>query len=342
MGLRLDTTSGDYEIFRAGDFRLQSGEVLPDARIAFKAAGRLNARGDNAIVYPTSYATRHTDIEWMVGPGRALDTDHYYVVIPNMLGNGLSSSPSNTDAACFPAVSVLDNVVLQHELLFEQLGVRRLALAVGFSMGAQQAYQWAAAYPEKVACLAAICGTARTTRHNVVFLEGVKAALTGDPTWNGEQFVGRAERGLKAMARVYAGWGLSQAFYRHELYKGIGYANPEEFIVNDWERFFGRHDANDLLAMLHTWQRTDISDNPLYGKDLPRALGSIQAKSLIMPSRTDLYFTVPDIEAEASMIPDARMQVIETDWGHRVNNPKQNPRDADFVQDRIRELLAAV
>lgn len=59
-----------------------------------------------------------------------------------------------------------------------------------------------------------------------------------------------------------------------------------------------------------------------------------------MPSRTDLYFTVPDIEAEARMIPDARLTVIETDWGHRVNNPVQNPRDADFVQDCIRALLA--
>lgn len=339
MGLQLDTTSGDYEILRAGEFRLQSGDVLPDARIAFKTAGRLNAQGDNAIVYPTSYATRHTDIEWMVGPGRALDTDQYFVIIPNMLGNGLSSSPSNTDAPRFPAVSVLDNVVLQHKLLFEKLGVQRLALAVGFSMGAQQVYQWAAAYPDRVERLVAICGTARTTRHNFVFLEGVKAALTGDSTWNGEQFVGCAAHGLKAMARVYAGWGLSQAFYRHELYKGIGYADPEDFIVNDWERFFSRHDANDLLAMLQMWQRADISDNALYRKDLSRALGSIQAKSLIMPSRTDLYFTVPDIEAEARMIPDARLKVIETDWGHRVNNPKQNPRDADFVQDRIREFL---
>lgn len=336
----LDIAVGVYDVYRAGEFRLQAGGVLHDARVAYQTAGTLNKRRDNAVVYPTSYATRHTDIDWMVGPGLALDTDQYFVVMPNMLGNGLSSSPSNSEPGSFPQVSVLDNVVLQHRLLFEHLGVRHVALAVGFSMGAQQAFQWAAAFPDQVARMAAVCGTARTSRHNFVFLEGVKAALTCDPSWDGRQFNGRAERGLRAMARVYAGWGLSQAFYRHELYKQLGYADIEDFIVNDWERFFSRHDANDLLAMLETWQRADISDNTLYNKNLSRALGAIKARSLVMPSRTDLYFTVPDIEAEVALMNNAILAVIETDWGHRVNNPRQNPSDANFVQDRIRELLA--
>ena len=91
-------TSGD-KVFALGNFTLEGGTILPDARIAFKTHGRLNADGGNAILYPTQFAAQHGDIEWMIGPGLALDSDKYFIIAVDQLGNGLSSSPSNTASA---------------------------------------------------------------------------------------------------------------------------------------------------------------------------------------------------------------------------------------------------
>jgi homoserine O-acetyltransferase len=333
----------DYEIYELGDVGLQSGETLAKARLAYKTFGKPNSAGTNAILYPTSFGTQHSDIEWLVGRGRALDPEKYFIVIPNMFGNGLSSSPSNTAGAqgpgTFPNITMYDNVQLQCRLLRERLGIRRLSLVVGFSMGAQQAFHWGALHPGMVDKIAPICGSAKTARHNLVFLEGLRAALTGDPAWREGRFLKPAVRGLRAMARVYAGWGLSQAFYRDEVYLNINFSSLEDFIVRDWEAGFLRRDANNLLAMLWTWQHADISANVTYSNNLAAALQAISPKALVMPSETDLYFTVEDNRREVALMPNAELRPIRTIWGHRVNNPVQNPADARFIDNALRELL---
>ena len=156
-----------------------------------------------------------------------------------MFGNGLSSSPSNTrapfDRARYPHFTLADNVRVQRRLLQEVFGVERVRLVYGFSMGAQQAFHWGALFPERVARIAAVCGSAKTSPHNFVFLEGVKAALTADPAWQDGWFATQPTRGFQAMGRVYAGWGLSQAFYREEVWRKLGYSSLEDFLIGNWE-----------------------------------------------------------------------------------------------------------
>ncbi len=178
----------DYRIFEAGDVILQSGLTYRHARLAYKTHGTLDAAKSNAIVYPTSYGAQHYDLEWAVAPGNALAPTRYLIVIVyNKFGNGLSSSPSNTpppfDRARWPHFTMTDNVRVQERLLREAFGIERVRLAYGFSMGAQQALHWGALFPDRVERIAAICGSAKTSPHNLVFLEGVKAALTADPAW---------------------------------------------------------------------------------------------------------------------------------------------------------------
>ena len=206
-------------------------------------------------------------------------------------------------------------------------------------MGAQQALHWGAIFPDQVARICALCGSARTSIHNKVFLEGVRATLTGDPHWTGDHFSAHPRRGLRAMGRVYAGWAMSQAFYRERLYEKVGYASLEDFLVRSWEANFLRRDAHDLLASLDTWMQSDISDNPIHKGDLKKALGAITARSIIMPSRTDLYFTPEDSEIETAMMPNAEVRVIDSIWGHYAGGGRV-AEDTAVIDAALKDLLA--
>ncbi len=333
----------DYENFELGDVALQSGAILPSAQLAYKTFGTLNGRKDNAIVYPTWYSGQHPENEWLIGPGKALDPGKYFIIIPNMFGNGLSTSPSNAAPPAarggFPGITLYDNVRQQHRLVTERFGIETLALVTGWSMGAQQTYQWAALYPDMVERIAPFCGSAKTSRHNFVFLEGVKAALTADAAWADGWYDSPPEKGLRAMARVYAGWGFSQAFYRQKLDLTLGFASLEDFLVGFWENLFLSRDAGNLMAMLWTWQHGDISANELYQGNFERALAAITAKAIVMPGQTDLYFPPEDNEYEVAHMPNAEFRPIPSVWGHCAGCMGINPPDGKFIDDALKELL---
>lgn len=338
------TPTPDYDVFTLRDFRLQCGWTLPEARLAYKTYGTLNADRSNVVLYPTSYAAQHTDIEWLIGPTGILDPTRYFIIIPNMFGNGLSSSPSNLPepfgGGRFPPFSHVDNVTAQRRLLQELFGIERLALVYGWSMGGQQALHWGALYPDAVERIAALCTSAKTSPHNVVFLEGLRTALTSDPAWQGDRFVGRPERGLRAYGRIYAGWALSQAFYREQIYLTLGYSSLEDFLIREWEAAFLRRDAANLLSMLETWKQSNVGANETYRGDWQAALGAIRARTLLMPGSHDLYFTPEDSLADSRLIPQCSYRPIPSIWGHRAGNPAKNPIDQACIRAAVAELLA--
>jgi homoserine O-acetyltransferase len=333
----------DYEVYEIPDFTLECGLTLRPARVAYKTYGTLNADRSNAIVYPTWYSGRYWENEWLIGPDMALDPAEWFIIVPNMLGNGLSSSPSNTppphDRARFPRVNVRDNVQSQYRLVTEHFGIERLALVLGWSMGAGQTYQWAVSHPEMVARALPFCGSSRTSPHNVVFLEGVKGALTADGAFRGGWYDEQPVTGLRAAARVYAGWGFSQAFYWDEVWREMGYTSLEDFLVGFWEGFFldGR-DANNLLCMLDTWQQGNVGAAPGFDGDLRKALGAITARMIVMPAEKDLYFPPEDEEWAVSHVPDAELRVIPGVWGHFAGGGP-NPVDTAFIDAAVKELL---
>ncbi len=337
-------TMRNYETFDVEKVTLQSGITLSNARLAYQVHGKLNADKSNAIVYPTRFYGTHEDNQFLIGTDMALNPDRYFIVVPNLTGNGLSSSPSNTspphDRSGFPGVTILDNVRLQRRLLRERYGIDRVALVVGWSMAAQQAYHWAALFPDEVERIAPIAGSARTSPHNHVFLEGMKAALTADSAWKGGNYVDPPKTGLRAMGRGWAGWALSQAFYRQHLYRRMGSATVEEFLVEFWEELFLKRDANNMLAQIWTWQHSNISDNDTYMGNYEHALRSISAKAIVMPSETDLYFPPDDSAYEVKHMANAELRIIPSIWGHYAGGAA-NPDDVAFVNRALRELLAS-
>lgn len=327
------TASGRFAL---GDLALQAGGVLPGAALSWKTHGTLSAARDNVVLYPTSYGAQHPDLEWLIGPDGVLDPGRWFIVIPDMFGNGLSSSPSNTPD--WPElVTAHDNVHAQRRLLAEQWGIERLHAVYGWSMGAQQAYHWAALYPDRVGRAIVNCGSARTAVHNRVFLQGQMAVLEAAPEYlGGGRFSGRPAGALRAFGRIYAGWALSQDFYREGLHlSALGAPDLATFLRTDWEERFGGRDAGNLLAQLRTWDAGDIAA----GGDLGAALGRIEARVLLMPGDHDLYFRVADNAAELPFLRDATLRAIPSVWGHRAGNPSSNPVDAGFLRAAVREWL---
>jgi homoserine O-acetyltransferase len=165
-----------------------------------------------------------------------------------LFGNGQSSSPSNTPhLKPFPDVLFYDNVKAQHALVTKKLGITHARAVLGWSMGAGQTYQWATQFPHFMDLVVPFCGSAKTSLHNQVFLEGVKSGLLAAKgtssggiskgeiqSESGEYRAFTAEEkkvGLKALGRVYAGWGFSQAFYREKLYERVlGFKDLDDFV----------------------------------------------------------------------------------------------------------------
>lgn len=337
----------DAKIFELGPTTLQCGLTLPKLHLAYQTYGTLAPDKSNVILYPTSYAAHHTDIDWLIGKGRVLDPEgrsgRWFIVIPNQLGNGLSSSPSNLPEPYGlgrnPRFTHWDNVHAQQRLLREVFGVEKLALIYGWSMGGQQALHWGALFPECVKAICAVCTSARTSPHNKVFLEGIRAVLTSDASYRGGRFEDRPVQALRAFGRIYAGWAMSQTFYRRELWRSAGFASLEDYLVRAWEGNFLRRQGEDLLSMIETWYHSDISANARFDGDLGKALAAITARAIIMPSDTDLYFTVTDAEAETKQMPNAELRVIRSDWGHRAGNPVQCPEDEAVLRTAVQDLL---
>ena len=333
--------------FELGDFVLQSGAVLKSAYISYETHGELNADRSNAIVYPTWYTGLHEDNRGAIKSGKALDPERYFIIVPDMFGNGLSSSPSNTpaphDCSRFPLVTPYDNVIAQQRLCSEQFELSELKLVVGYSMSAQQAFHWGALFPDMVRSIAPICGSSKTSTHNWLFLEGVKRALTADGNWANGDYDEPPEAGLRAFTTVYASWALSQTGYREGIHlklAGQSFESMSDFL-DFFHGIFSRHDANNLLAMLATWQEADVSKHTKFAGDWAAALGAIRCQAIVMPSQTDLYFPPEDNEIEVSMMPIAELRVIPSIYGHGAGYPGLGaPQDDEFIDKALRELLA--
>ena len=330
----------NYEL---GDIELLSGETLLSAKLAYKTYGALNSDKNNVILLPTFYTGTHKRNEGFFGANRAINPEKHFIISINLFGNGLSTSPSNADkkqrGSKFPTITLWDNIKCQHELLTKNFDIEKIALVTGWSMAGCQSYQWAAQYPDMVEAILPFCASAKTSEHNFVFLEGVKAALCADPIWNNGDYSSPPIEGLKAFGRVYAGWAFSQSFFREKKYKELGFKNIEELLI-DWENdHVNNWDANNLLTKLLTWQQNDISTGPIYNNNFTEALNRIKAKAILMPCSHDLYFPAEDNEFEVKHMQNAELRKFDSIWGHCVANPGNDKNFEVALDNAINDLL---
>ncbi len=336
----------EHHDFTIKDFKTESGVTLPKAVIVYGTYGHLNAAHDNAILLPSHYMATHHGYEWLIGPGKSLDTAKYFLVATEMFGNGHSSSPSNTDEPFhgprFPVTTIRDNVAACRRLLEEDLGVHHLRAVIGFSMGAQQAFQWAVSAPGFVDRIVATAGTAKTYGHGILRLETQIAAITNDPAFNGGDYTTPPVKGVQEFGFIWSAWLYGQEWWRRELWRNP--ARPtltlEQVINNYRTNFFGAGtDANNLILQAHAWEQHDVGKTPGFDGDVEKALRSITIPVLYMPSETDLYFPVGDARYESQFIKRVTLTPIPSLFGHPAG-AAAGPDDGKFLNEKIAAFLA--
>jgi len=328
------------------NFKTESGVTLPRAVIVYGTYGKLNAAKDNVVLMPSHYMAEMHGYEWLIGtgPDKALDPTKLFLVTTELFGNGRSSSPSNTPephhGSRFPVTTIRDNVEAVHRLLTEQLGVKHLRAIIGFSMGAQQAFQWAVSYPTFADRVVATAGTAKCYPHGIVRLESEINAITLDPAFANGDYKEQPKKGIEAFALIWEAWLFSQEWWRKELWReGAKPGTTFESFVNDLKtNFIPGADANNLILQMRTWQRHDVGTTPGFGGDVEKALRSIKVPFLYMPGETDLYFPVGDARYEAQFMSTATLMPIQSLWGHTAG-AAASPADAKFLNESIARFL---
>lgn len=335
---------GPYEEYALGEFKLEESGLIPNLFLAYKTFGELNKDKTNAILIPTWYTGTSKGMEAYVGEGRALDPSKYFIIIINQIGNGLSSSPQNSEAPInqgnFPKVRIGDDVRAQKQFIQEKFGINELALVVGGSMGAQQTYEWAVRFPDMVKRAAPIAGTAKNTVHDFLYTETLNQAITSDPGFKDGFYQSNEEvkDGLTRQANLWAVMGFSTEFYAQEKWRDFGLDSVQSFLDDFLRPLFRSMDPNVLLTTAWKWQHGDVSR--LTDGDLKSALARVTAKMFVMPIDEDMFFPPRDCEREQKMVANSELRMIHSSHGHLGLFGGEGEKYFNQVDRHLSELLS--
>jgi homoserine O-acetyltransferase len=329
-----------HQYAELGDLALESGETIREFRQTYVTHGSLDADRANVVVLLPAITATHHRLDFLVGPGKALDPARWHVIAVDAIGNGVATSPSNSrlqPGMGFPRFTVRDMVAAQHRLLQEYLGLRDVHAVIGASMGGMQALQWGVSHPGFARALVAMTPMARTTAWSRAVNEATRACLMADPAWTGAGFSARPDRGWKA-------WVAVQQVLAARTPQAVDHDFPEPSALVPWlaDRqqawAAGGFDAHDFLYQSWAYDGHDVGAGPAFRGDWRRALRSITARTLVMTPPLDLYNpSAAGIEA-ASLIPGARHVTIPSLEGHQAANVSK-PADVAFVNREVARFL---
>ena len=333
-----------HQLYSEGDLKLESGEVIKDFSISYVTHGTLNANKSNAILMVTAISGNHHRLDFMIGPGKALDPDKYFIICTDAIGNGLTTSPSNSKAQprmAFPKFAIRDMVESQYRLLKEKLGIDHVVAVVGPSMGGMQTLQWGVSHPDFMDALVAMVPLTRTPGWTVAVLEASRKAIMEDPAWKDGNYDAPPEKGVRLWRDIL---NLLAArtpdMYSAQFKNGMDALPWMEAQETAAMKAF---DANDWIYQTWAYEQHDVGTTPGFDGDTAKALASIKAKTLILTGTKDLLN--PEIEpAEMGKnIPGVTMKTISpgTVTGH-ASAGGFVPADVDFLNREVGAFLDGV
>jgi len=333
-----------HQLFGEGDLKLESGEVIRDFSISYVTHGKLNDKKSNAILMVTALGGNHHRIDFLIGPGKALDTDRYFIICADAIGNGFSTSPSNSKAQprmSFPKYAIRDMVESQYRLLKEKFGIEHVFAVVGPSMGGMQALQWGVSHPDFMDALVAMVPLAKTPAWSVAVVEASRKAIMNDPAWKDGNYDSPPEKGVRLWRDIL---NLLSArtpdMYSAQFKNGIDALSWMEAQETAALKAF---DANDYIYQTWAYERHDVGTTPGFGGDTAGALASIKAKTLILTGTKDLLNPEFEPLEAGKNIKGVRMVTISpgTVTGH-ASAGGFNPADVEFLNREITGFLDAV
>jgi homoserine O-acetyltransferase/O-succinyltransferase len=333
-----------HQSYGEGDLKLESGEAIKDFSISYVTHGALNAKKSNAILMVTALGGNHHRLDFMIGPGKALDPDKYFIVCTDAIGNGLTSSPSNSKAQprmAFPKFAIRDMVESQYRLLKEKFGIDHVVAVIGPSMGGMQALQWGISHPDFMDALVAIVPLAKTPAWSVAVVEASRKAIMNDPAWKDGNYDAPPEKGIRLWRDIL---NLLSArtpdMYAAQFKNGM---DVLPWMEAQETAALKAMDANDYIYQTWAYERHDVGTTPPFNGDTAKALASIKAKTLILTGTKDLLNPEFEPIAAAKSIPGVKMMTISpgTVTGHASAGGFM-PDDVAFLNRETAAFLDAV
>ena len=333
-----------HQLFNEGDLKLESGEVIKDFAISYVTHGTLNTRKSNAILVVTAISGNHHRIDFMIGPGKALDPDKYFIIATDAISNGLTTSPSNSTSQprmSFPKFTIRDMVESQYRLLKEKFGIEHVVAVVGPSMGGMQVLQWGVSHPDMMDGLVAMVPLAKTPAWTVAVLEATRKAIMLDPAWNGGNYTAIPEKGVRLWRDIL---NLLSArtpdMYQAQFKNGM---DVLPWMTQQEDAVMKAFDANDWIYQTWAYEKHDVGTTPGFNGDTAKALGSIKAKTLILTGTKDLLNPEFEPQSAAPAIKDVRVVTISpgTVTGH-ASAGGGFPADVEFLNRETGSFLDVV
>src|SRR4051812_29388736 len=308
-----------HQSFSEGDLKLESGEAIRDFAISYVTHGTLNAKKSNAILMVTAISGNHHRIDFMIGPGKALDPQKYFIICTDAIANGLSTSPSNSKAQprmAFPKFGIRDMVQSQYRLVKEKFGIDHVVAVIGPSMGGMQVLQWGVSHPDFMDALVAMVPLAKTPAWSVAVLEASRKAIMNDAAWKDGNYESPPEQGIRLWRDI-----LSLLSARTPDMYSAQFKNGMEvlpWMAAQETALLKAFDANDWIYQTWAYERHDVGTTTGFGGDTAKALASIKARTLILTGTKDLLNPEFEPTEAGKSIPNVKMMTISpgTVTGH--------------------------
>jgi len=314
-------SDGMLQFARLGDFQLTNGQVIRDCRIGYRTFGQLNAQRSNAVLFPTWFSGTTAKLVDLVGPGKLVDSTKYFVILVDAIGDGVSSSPSNSAVQPrlqFPRFTIRDMVNAEHQLATQTLGLRHLRGVIGISMGGMQTFQWAVAYPTFMDAAIPIVGSPRLTSYDLMLWHTEIETIKESAGWNGGNYT--TEPNLNALTDLHTIELTSPEYF-------LRTTKPEQFahFVQETEAGGPGFDANDWIRQAQAMMSLDVSAP--FGGSMALAAAAVKAKMLIIPSQHD-HMVNPHPALNFAHLRHAPILLLTSDCGHRATGCEDAKIDA--------------
>ena len=295
-----------------GNFQLESGQTIHDLRIGYRTIGKPNGQKSNVVIFPTWFTGTTGELLDLVGPGKLVDSSKYYVILMDALGDGVTTSPSNSKAQPrmqFPEFNIRDMVKSQHELVSRVLGIHHVHAVIGISMGGMQTFQWMVSYPNFMDEAIPIVGSPQMTSYDLLLWTAELHAIENSDDWDHGNYTSPPTGAMNTVADIHT-LNLTTPTYRvnHTTHAGFG-----KFLAETQKATLKSFDANDWVRQLQAMIADDVSKP--FGGSMEEAAATVHAHVLVVPSVQD-HMVNPIPALNFAKLIHARVFKLTSDCGH--------------------------